>query len=87
MALYAVFAWTGDWGGVWANGSRYLLVAFSLTIGLLIGAEVPLLMELIQRIRRQDPGGAVADLFAADYVGALVGGLAFPSSCSRCSAS
>jgi spermidine synthase len=78
MALYAVFAWTGAWGGPWANGSRYLLVAFSLTIGLLIGAEVPLLMELIQRIRRQDPGGAVADLFAADYVGALVGGLAFP---------
>ncbi|MGW0826327.1 polyamine aminopropyltransferase [Streptomyces sp. NPDC002845] len=78
MALYAVFAWTGDWGGAWASGSRYLLVAFSLAIGLLIGAEVPLLMELIQRIRRQDAGGAVADLFAADYVGALVGGLAFP---------
>ncbi|MFJ8005639.1 polyamine aminopropyltransferase [Streptomyces fagopyri] len=78
MALYAVFAWTGGWGGVWASGSRYLLAAFSLAIGLLIGAEVPLLMELIQRIRRQDPGGAVADLFAADYVGALVGGLAFP---------
>lgn len=78
MALYAVFAWTGDWGGMWADGPRCLLVAFSLTIGLLIGAEVPLLMELIQRIRRQDAGGAVADLFAADYVGALVGGLAFP---------
>ncbi|MEU9365456.1 polyamine aminopropyltransferase [Streptomyces avermitilis] len=78
MALYAVFAWTGDWGGVWAAGPRCLLVAFSLAIGLLIGAEVPLLMELIQRIRRQDAGGAVADLFAADYVGALVGGLAFP---------
>ncbi|MFF4257540.1 polyamine aminopropyltransferase [Streptomyces sp. NPDC001663] len=78
MALYAVFAWTGDWGGLWACGPRWLLVAFSLTIGLLIGAEVPLLMELIQRIRRQDAGGAVADLFAADYVGALVGGLAFP---------
>ncbi|MEV5783297.1 polyamine aminopropyltransferase [Streptomyces sp. NPDC052287] len=78
MALYAVFAWTGGWGGVWAGGCRYLLAAFSLAIGLLIGAEVPLLMELIQRIRRQDPGGAVADLFAADYVGALVGGLAFP---------
>ncbi|MEU0898040.1 polyamine aminopropyltransferase [Streptomyces massasporeus] len=78
MALYAVFAWTGDWGGMWADGSRCLLVAFSLAIGLLIGAEVPLLMELIQRIRRQDAGGAVADLFAADYVGALVGGLAFP---------
>ncbi|MGW0812409.1 polyamine aminopropyltransferase [Streptomyces viridiviolaceus] len=78
MALYAVFAWTGDWGGLWADGPSFLLVAFSLTIGLLIGAEVPLLMELIQRIRRQDAGGAVADLFAADYVGALVGGLAFP---------
>ncbi|ELS55089.1 putative Spermidine synthase [Streptomyces viridochromogenes Tue57] len=78
LALYAVFAWTGDWGGMWGNGPRCLLVAFSLTIGLLIGAEVPLLMELIQRIRRQDAGGAVADLFAADYVGALVGGLAFP---------
>ncbi|MFF7237632.1 polyamine aminopropyltransferase [Streptomyces collinus] len=78
MALYAVFAWTGGWGGVWAEGPRCLLVAFSLAIGLLVGAEVPLLMELIQRIRRQDAGGAVADLFAADYVGALVGGLAFP---------
>ncbi|MER6348183.1 polyamine aminopropyltransferase [Streptomyces sp. NPDC001595] len=78
MTLYAAFAWTGDWDGLWANGPRGLLVAFSLTIGLLIGAEIPLLMELIQRIRRQDAGGAVADLFAADYVGALVGGLAFP---------
>ncbi|MEU9474550.1 polyamine aminopropyltransferase [Streptomyces sp. NPDC048191] len=78
MALYAVFAWTGGWGGIWAEGPRCLLVAFSLAIGLLIGAEVPLLMELIQRIRHQDAGGAVADLFAADYVGALVGGLAFP---------
>ncbi|OIJ69631.1 polyamine aminopropyltransferase [Streptomyces mangrovisoli] len=78
MSLYAVFAWTGDWGGLWADGPRCLLVAFSLAIGLFIGAEVPLLMELIQRIRRQDAGGAVADLFAADYVGALVGGLAFP---------
>ncbi|MFJ8944139.1 polyamine aminopropyltransferase [Streptomyces sp. NPDC102395] len=78
MALYAAFAWTGDWGGLWADGPRVLIVAFSLAIGLLIGAEVPLLMELIQRIRRQDAGGAVADLFAADYVGALVGGLAFP---------
>ncbi|MDI3420325.1 polyamine aminopropyltransferase [Streptomyces luteolus] len=70
LALYAGF--------VWGAGTRVLLVAFSLAIGVLIGAEVPLLMTLIQRIRRQDAGGAVADLFAADYVGALVGGLAFP---------
>ncbi|MES4906276.1 polyamine aminopropyltransferase [Streptomyces sp. NPDC000395] len=70
MALYACFVWSGQ--------SRAALVGFSLAIGALIGAEVPLLMTLIQRVRRQDAGGAVADLFAADYVGALVGGLAFP---------
>ncbi|MFC7217047.1 polyamine aminopropyltransferase [Streptomyces polyrhachis] len=70
MALYACFAWVGH--------SQVALVGFSLAIGVLIGAEVPLLMTLIQRIRRQDAGGAVADLFAADYVGALAGGLAFP---------
>ncbi|QKW07463.1 polyamine aminopropyltransferase [Streptomyces sp. NA04227] len=78
MALYAVFAWGGEWAGAWSEGTPWPLVAFSLAIGLLIGAEVPLLMVLIQRVRQQDAGGAVADLFAADYVGALVGGLAFP---------
>lgn len=70
LVLYASFAWFGE--------SRSALVGFSLVIGVLIGAEIPLLMTLIQRVDRQDAGGAVADLFAADYVGALVGGLAFP---------
>ncbi|WP_329384143.1 polyamine aminopropyltransferase [Streptomyces sp. NBC_01716] len=70
MVLYATFAWMGE--------SRYALIGFSLAIGVLIGAEIPLLMTLIQRVSRQDAGGTVADLFAADYVGALVGGLAFP---------
>ncbi|WOX23063.1 spermidine synthase [Streptomyces solicathayae] len=112
LVLYAAFAWLGE--------ARYVLVAFSLAIGVLIGAEIPLLMALIQRAetsygsgeggraykagaggragaggptgpggrgrgsRRRsadgtdDAAGTVADLFAADYVGALVGGLAFP---------
>ncbi|MET4923228.1 polyamine aminopropyltransferase [Streptomyces sp. PSRA5] len=70
LVLYATFAWMGE--------SRYALIGFSLSIGILIGAEIPLLMTLIQRVSRQDAGGTVADLFAADYVGALVGGLAFP---------
>ncbi|WP_328398458.1 polyamine aminopropyltransferase [Streptomyces sp. NBC_00390] len=70
MVLYAAFAWLGE--------SRSVLVGFSLAIGVLIGAEIPLLMSLIQRISRRDAEGTVADLFAADYVGALVGGLAFP---------
>ncbi|MFE5835065.1 polyamine aminopropyltransferase [Streptomyces sp. NPDC056508] len=77
MVLYAAFAWFGE--------SRYVVVAFSLAIGVLIGAEIPLLMSLMQRTGRKagagepdDAAGTVADLFAADYVGALVGGLAFP---------
>ncbi|MFF9013485.1 polyamine aminopropyltransferase [Streptomyces sp. NPDC014870] len=85
LVLYAAFAWLGE--------ARYVLVAFSLAIGVLIGAEIPLLMSLIQRAESArsarlagarekdsaaDPAGTVADLFAADYVGALVGGLAFP---------
>lgn len=73
LALHAAFAWLG--------GSRPVLVAFSLAIGVLIGAEMPLLMTLIQQVSRrarQDADGTVAELFAADYVGALVGGLAFP---------
>ncbi|MFI8368604.1 spermidine synthase [Streptomyces sp. NPDC085466] len=90
LVLYACFAWLGE--------SRWVLVAFSLAIGVLIGAEIPLLMSLIQRAPERsvstgragragrpapagepdDAAGTVADLFAADYVGALVGGLAFP---------
>ncbi|MFJ9027461.1 polyamine aminopropyltransferase [Streptomyces sp. NPDC102274] len=70
LVLYASF--------IWLEESRYALVGFSLAIGILIGAEIPLLMSLIQRFSRQDAEGTVADLFAADYVGALIGGLAFP---------
>ncbi|MFI6025186.1 polyamine aminopropyltransferase [Amycolatopsis magusensis] len=70
LLLYAAYAWL----------SLYVpaLVVIALLLGMLIGAEIPLLMVLLQRIRRQDAGSAVADLFAADYVGALLGGLAFP---------
>ncbi|MFD0485738.1 hypothetical protein ACFQ0O_41005 [Saccharopolyspora spinosporotrichia] len=70
LLLYAAFAWVG----------LYLpaLIVTALVLGALIGAEIPLLMVLLQRIRKQDAGSAVADLFAADYVGGLVGGLAFP---------
>lgn len=70
LGLYGCFVWLGHY--------RAALVGTALVIGTLIGAEIPLLMTLIQRIRRQEAGRAVADLFAADYVGALVGGLAFP---------
>lgn len=70
MLLYAAFAW-------WALYGPFLVV-LAFVIGLLIGAEIPLLMDLLQQIRAQRATDAVADLFAADYVGALIGGLAFP---------
>ncbi len=63
---------------VWSGEARWVLFGYALAIGVLIGAEMPLLMALIQRIREQEADRAVADLSAADYVGALLGGLAFP---------
>lgn len=70
LALYLCFAYLDAYTGA--------MVVFALIIGALIGGEIPLLMELIQRIRAQRASSAVADLFAWDYVGGLVGGLAFP---------
>ncbi|WP_046468880.1 polyamine aminopropyltransferase [Allosalinactinospora lopnorensis] len=70
LLLYAAFAWFSMY--------QPALVLLAFAIGALIGAEIPLLMTLIQRIRKQDASHAVADLFAADYVGGLLGGLAFP---------
>ena len=69
-ALYASFAW------LHVYTPMMLLVTF--LIGALVGAEIPLLMELLQRLRRQQASLAVADINAVDYVGALIGGLAFP---------
>ena len=70
LLLYGAFAWLDLYAPA--------LVAMAFVLGALIGAEIPLLMVLLQRIREQSAGSAVADLFAADYVGALLGGLAFP---------
>lgn len=70
LALYAAYSWLDLYTPA--------LIATSVVVGGLIGAEIPLLMALLQRIRSQDAGEATADLFAVDYVGALAGGLAFP---------
>jgi spermidine synthase len=69
-ALYAAFAW------LHLYTPAMLVSAFA--VGALVGAEIPLLMALLQRLRRQEAAHAVADLNAVDYLGALVGGLAFP---------
>lgn len=72
-ALYLAFVFIG--------GSLWVLVVGTALIGCLVGAEVPLLMTLLQRGRvagAADTGRVLANLNAADYLGALIGGLSWP---------
>jgi spermidine synthase len=71
--LYVMFSFIG--------GSLLMLALGTALIGALVGAEVPLLMTLLQRGRTAgatDTGRTLANLNAADYLGALIGGLAWP---------
>nr|WP_241665715.1 polyamine aminopropyltransferase [Prescottella subtropica] len=71
--LYVSFTFLGS--------STWVLVLATAAIGMLVGAEVPLLMTLLQTGRdgdAADTGKVLANLNAADYAGALVGGLAWP---------
>jgi spermidine synthase len=72
-ALYVMFSFIG--------GSLLVLAVGTALIGGLVGAEVPLLMTLLQRGRTAGPtdtGRTLANLTAADYLGALIGGLLWP---------
>lgn len=72
-ALYIAFTFLGS--------STWVLVVATAAIGMLVGAEVPLLMTLLQTGRdsdARDTGKVLANLNAADYAGALIGGLAWP---------
>src|ERR1700761_5403411 len=72
-ALYVMFSFVG--------GSLLVLAVGTALIGGLVGAEVPLLMTLLQRGRTAeatDTGRTLANLTAADYLGALIGGLVWP---------
>lgn len=73
ILLYVTFATVGQ--------STVLLVVATALIGILVGAELPLLMTLVQRGRLADArsvGSLLATLNFADYAGALIGGLAWP---------
>lgn len=75
-ALYVVFAFLDG-----AVGSTWVLAVGTALIGGLVGAEVPLLMTLLQQGRSAgatDAGRTLANLNAADYLGALLGGLVWP---------
>ncbi len=70
MVLYAAFAWVDLY--------QPTMILTASVIGLLVGCEIPLLLTLMQRVRREDAGTSVADLLAADYLGAVVAGVGFP---------
>ena len=75
-ALYVMFSFIG--------ASLLVLAVGTALIGGLVGAEVPLLMTLLQQSRTAskdtaaDTGRTLANLTAADYLGALIGGLVWP---------
>src|ERR1700741_1075936 len=75
-ALYVMFSFIG--------GSLLVLAVGTALIGGLVGAEVPLLLPRLQERRTApkdiatDTGRTLANLTAADYLGALIGGLVWP---------
>jgi len=75
-ALYVMFSFIA--------GSLLVLAVGTALIGGLVGAELPLLMTLLQQRRTAatdiatDTGRTLANLTAADYLGALIGGLVWP---------
>src|SRR6201995_5069971 len=72
-ALYVIFSFVG--------GSLLMLALGTALIGALVGAGVPLLMTLWRRGRTAGAtatGRSLANLNAADYLGALIGGLVWP---------
>lgn len=74
--LYVAFTTLGS-----QTGSLVVLVLATAAIGALVGAEVPLLMALLQAGRlsgAEETGRTLANLNAADYLGAVVGGLLWP---------
>jgi spermidine synthase len=68
--LYAVFA-------VGEETYYYTaMIGITLAVGICIGLEIPLLTRIVAH--RADLSKALADILSIDYLGALVGSLAFP---------
>ncbi|WP_205697656.1 polyamine aminopropyltransferase [Conexibacter sp. SYSU D00693] len=70
LGLFAAYAWLD----LYAPAVRIV----SVLLGALVGAEIPLLVSIVGRLRSEAAGRAVGTLLAADYVGAFAVGLAFP---------
>jgi len=70
LFTFAVGAWLMPW-------FIPLFYGQLLVIGALVGVEIPLLVRLI-RTEERDTSHTVSDVLALDYMGALLGSLAFP---------
>ncbi|GAB5490970.1 MAG: polyamine aminopropyltransferase [Phototrophicaceae bacterium] len=53
-----------------------VMIAISLAIGICVGLEIPLLTRIVAD--RNDLSEALADVLSIDYLGALIGSIAFP---------
>jgi len=66
------------WSFAWLDSFQPVVLVLGSLIGLLVGAELPLLVGFLRRVRASGTESDVADLLASDYLGALVAGVAFP---------
>ena len=55
------------------NVTMYSLI---LIIGALVGMEIPILMRILEH--KQSTGDSIANVLSLDYIGALIGSVAFP---------
>ncbi len=69
LTTFAIGAWLSPWFGP-------LFYAQVVVIGVLVGVEIPLLVRLLEP--QEGLSSALSDALALDYLGALVGALAFP---------
>lgn len=67
LGLLATFAWGGPF--------KVALYAWTISLGVLVGAQLPLMMRILKKTERFEE--VVAKSFAVDYAGALLGSLAF----------
>ncbi len=69
LLLFAAYAAVGD-------GYPVVLGALCITIGSLVGVEIPLLLRILEK--RVEVRVVVSHVLALDYVGALLGSVLFP---------
>ncbi|MCI5136413.1 MAG: polyamine aminopropyltransferase [Candidatus Electrothrix sp. AW2] len=68
VILFLVFPWSG-----WYEPTMYGLI---IIIGTLVGMEIPLLTRVLSE--NGDLRRSIADVLSLDYIGALIGSVAFP---------